>query len=291
MQLLADALDDHARRGQVAFQRSVIASHAGLWHEADAAAQQALACATRCGDEGLRLRALQRRAVALRSLGDYTGARTIAEQALAEARAGSHPVESLALRHQTMALARKLGNRRSEIVALANLGNSERQLGNYGAARQHLKRAIGHMRRADDRVMLCSPLAALALVCVAQGEAAQALHHAEKALALAHNQGAMQKAPEAQLAVGEAHLALGDPAAAAPVIAHVEGGGSLQGGQTHPIEHICFRVLQWAGDARADAWLQRAHASLQEEAGRIADDAMHQRFLHGVAHNAQVMAA
>ncbi len=354
MQALADALDDDARRGQVALQRSVIAAHAGAWRDADAAAQTALICATRVGDETLRLRALQRRAVALRSLGNYDSARTIAEQALAEARVGGHrlaqqvllsvlaniaeesghPVASLALRHETMALARELGNRRSEIVALGNLGNSERQLGDFDAARQHLQEAVRLMRRADDRAMLCSPLTALALVSVALGEPAQALHHAEEALALARTQGALQKALEAQLVLGEAQFALGqrdaaagsfeatrasglaagntvwidaaaglarvalaagDAAAAwaavAPVIAHVEGGASLQGGETHPIEHTCFCVLQQAGDARADAWLQRAHASLQDEAARIDDAALRQRFLQAVAQNAAIVAA
>jgi hypothetical protein len=54
---------------------------------------------------------------------------------------------------------------------------------------------------------------------------------------------------------------------------------------------ICHRTLSNAGDPRALAWLQRAHAELLEVAATISDAALRDGFLNNIPDHRAILAA
>src|SRR5205085_8526222 len=83
---LADLLDDDSRRANVAWRRSLRAMRMADWAAQESAARDSLACATRAGDDELRLHAVRLLAVVKTLQGDIEGGRALAQQGLAEAR-------------------------------------------------------------------------------------------------------------------------------------------------------------------------------------------------------------
>ena len=57
------------------------------------------------------------------------------------------------------------------------------------------------------------------------------------------------------------------------------------------IELTCYRVLSNAGDARALAWLQRAHAEMRTVAATITDESRRDGFLNNLAEHRAILAA
>jgi hypothetical protein len=99
------------------------------------------------------------------------------------------------------------------------------------------------------------PLAGLALVALTQGDLAQARAHVEE------------------------------------ILAHLESG-SLDGtDEPFRVYLTCDRVLRANGDLRAEGLLETAHRLLQEEAARIADQALRRSFLENVAAHCEIVAA
>ena len=239
---LAEALDDDTRRAEVAWRRSDIALRTADFHTMESAARQAMALAERAGAVALGLRAQQRLAVALATLGDTAAGRAIAQSSLAAARAlGLRSAEALALSalavvaneqedwmgslealQQKLRVERELGNRRSICTTLVNLGAAWLELGEQSQARRHLEEGLRLARAVGDRATECYPLLSLAVLALRQGDAASARAHAQSALGIAVAMHDSLIEANALCRLGDAELALGrhDAAAAAFERAH-----------------------------------------------------------------------
>ena len=229
LQRLADTLDDDDRRAEVAWRRSDIALRTADYPAMERAARQSLALAERAADPTLGLRAQARLAIALGMLGDAAAGKALALDGLAAARAqGLRLVEArylnalsvmasllddlvlgLEVARQSVVIERELGNPRNQAKMLCNLGSSLRCCGERAEARSCLELGLQLLREAGDRAAESYALSELAALALWEGDAAQALRHAQAALAIAV--GAQNREIECfvQLELGDAELALG----------------------------------------------------------------------------------
>jgi class 3 adenylate cyclase/tetratricopeptide (TPR) repeat protein len=229
MDRLAELLADDGRRAEAARRRGARAMRLADWAATESAARQGLACATRAGDDDLRLNALRLLASARAWQGDIGGARELALQGLDEARSlGLRGLEArllsvlsivagmqgdalgnLDLHRQIVEIDRETGDRVSEAISLLNQGWGWISLGELTLARRDLDAALQMVRTNGDRnaegVVLCL-MSALALL---QGDETQALGLARSALDIAVAAQARDREAEAGLRLGDAELALG----------------------------------------------------------------------------------
>ena len=226
---LADALADDRRRAEVAWRRSVRAMRMADWAGMESAARHGLACATRAGDDSLRLLSLRLLAVAEVSQGRIDAGRALALQGLDEARRlGLRGVEAMLLNvlgiaaemqgdlvgpleldRQSLQINRETGDRVSEAIALANRGNGWMKLGDLVQARRDLDAALQMLRANGDRVVEGVTLANLSTLALWQGQEARALALARQALEITVAAQARDIAVNAGLGLGDAELALG----------------------------------------------------------------------------------
>ena len=231
---LADTLADDCRRADLARRRSVRAMRMADWAAQESAARHGLACATRAGDDGLRLHALRLLAAARISQGDTQAGRALALQGLAEARSLKlHGVEarllnvlaiaaemqgdlvgSLDLNQQSLQAHREAGDRVNEAIALLNLGEGWLRLGDLVQARRELDAALQMVRANGDRVVEGVALANLSTLALWQGDETRALALARSALEIAVEAQARDWEVHAGLRLGSAELALGRTAEA-----------------------------------------------------------------------------
>ncbi len=227
------------------------------------------------GDRRSEAVALSNLGLAWLELGDLAQARRDLEESLSLLRAnGDRVIEgatlcnlselalmrgegapALALARSAVGLLATLQARDREVDARLKLGQAELALGRHEAARQ----AFGHMRQLAQEID--SPWqhdasAGLALVDLAQGDAAGALREVEA------------------------------------VLAHVAAGGTLHGTvKPRLIELTCYQVLSRARDPRAARWLARAHEALQQQAGSIPDPDLCRSFLENVPCHREIVRA
>ena len=231
---VAEVLDDDRRRAEVARRRSLRALRMADWAAQERAARHGLACATRAGDDGLRLNALRLLAMAQVYQGDIAAGRALALQALDEARRlGLRAVEgrllntlsiaaerqgdqvgALDLDHQSLQALRETGDRVNEAISLANLGEGWLKLGDLAQARCELDAALQLLRSNGDRVVEGAALATLSTLALWQGDETRALALARQALDIAVAAQARGIEVLAALCLGDAELALGRSAAA-----------------------------------------------------------------------------
>ena len=233
MLALAEALppgtEGDARRAEAAWRRCDIADRTGEWARAEREARRALQLAERAGAEDVALRAMQRLAQALAFQGNPSAGLAIAEAGLARATALGSPVAqsrlanamslcagergdwAASLRHDVAMLGycRQAGDRRSEAVALINLGVGYLRFGAYPQARRYLEESLELNKALGNRVVQGGSLAGLSELALREGDAAAALAHGQAAMEILvaansrlyqidalHNQG------NAQLALG-----------------------------------------------------------------------------------------
>ena len=231
---LADALDDDRRRADAAWRRSLRAMRMADWAGQESAARHGLACATRAGDDGLRLHALRLLAAARVYQGDIDGGRALALQGLAEARSlGLRGVEArllnalsvaaetqgdvvggLDLARQSLQTFRETGDRVNEAITLSNLGEGWRKLGDLAQAQRELDAALRLLRANGDRTVEGAALGILSALALWQGDETRALALARSALDIAVAAQARDIEVIARLRLGDAELALGRWAAA-----------------------------------------------------------------------------
>jgi tetratricopeptide (TPR) repeat protein len=148
---------------------------------------------------------------------------------------------------QSLELAQTLGSREHEADSLTYLGHALAGLQRWAEARQAYQHALTLRRELKQTQRTMEPLAGLAHVALAQGEAAPARAYADEILQFV-----------------EAHSleSLDDPF-------HT----SLR----------CYRVLQTVNDPRAQTILRTAYQLLQVRAAQLDDETMRQSFLENVA--------
>ncbi len=288
LQVLADAMDDDQRRGEVAWRRSHVALRTADYLAMEVAARQALALAERAGAAELGLRAQQRLSVALSLLGDPAAGRVLALEGLAASRAqGFQRVEglflnalwmmamlqddlvgSLVLIQQLLRFQRALGNRQSEAVALGNLGIAWLALGDHAQAQGPLHEALQRYRAMGNRASEAAPLSTLAKLALWQGNPAMALTQANAALAITTAVQDRFLCAAALCTIGEAELGLGQAGAAAGAFERAQALGEAIG---HGIRFEAAAGLARVALARGDVGgaLARVDSLLTDMAGGV----------------------
>ena len=269
LQVLAEAMDDDQRRGEVAWRRSHLALRTADYRAMEVAARQALALAERAGAAELGLRAQQRLSVALAMLGDPAAGRLLALEGLAASRAqGFQRVEglflnalwmmamiqddlvgSLVLIQQLLSFQRALGNGQSEAVALGNLGIAWLALGDHAQAQGPLNEALRRYRAMGNRASEAAPLSTLAKLALWQGDLAMALTHANAALAISTAVQDRFLCANALCTIGAAELGLGHDGAAAGAFERAQALGEAIG---HGIRFEAAAGLARVALARGD---------------------------------------
>ena len=231
---IAEILDQDRKRCDVAWRRSNLALRTGDYATLQSAARQTMELAQRSDDTVLALRGQHRLALALNYLGDVGLGRALAHNGLVEAKllgaralealflnalsviadSQADQVASLELDAQDLQINRELGNRRNEAIALGNLGKGWLRLGAHAQARQFLEEGLHLSRAVGDRAVEPNTLVALSTLELRQGHAALALAHAQLAVDLLHAVGSTDFEAIALCALGDAHLALHQHAAA-----------------------------------------------------------------------------
>jgi len=204
------------------------------WAAQESAARNGLTCATRAGDDTLRLQALRLVASARVMQGYIDEGQALALRGLAEAKAlGLRSVEArllntlaavalmrddvvgaLDLSRQGLSIHRETGDRVNEAIALSNLGRGWLALGDLPQARRELDTALLLARANGDRVVEGSALCKLSTLALWQGDETRALALARTALEIAMAAQARDDEVLAGLALGDAELTLGRTAAA-----------------------------------------------------------------------------
>ncbi len=226
---VAEALDDDRRRAYVAWRRSDLSRRIADFPTMESAALRAVECAARVGDVELRLKSQRMIATARAAQGDLDGGQALAERTLDEARTrGLRKVEGDCLNtlgviadsrgdamgflermEQSFAAYQLAGDRRGAAIAKSNLGVGWVALGALERGRSDLTEGLRLIRENGDRALECSPLRVLAMLSSWQGNDAEALTLARKAVDTAVAVGARDWEAVALGHLGDAEVALG----------------------------------------------------------------------------------
>ena len=275
---LAEALDDDARRSDVALRRAYLAFRTAQYTQAQALAGTALELAQRHDAQPLMLRARHMQAIALYCLGDLEPARVIARagidtaRALGERRLELRFINALAViaardtdlvggyTHdvQAMQLCRELGNRADEAVCLSNLGNTMLGFGDFDTARNHLDEALRLARAVGARFVEPHVLRHLGLLALQRGEPMQALELAQQSRALSVQMKDKSSEASSTLCTAQAELALGHEAAAHADFLHAQ---ALCAELDHPQRLDATAGLARLALARGDMVQASAHVA------------------------------
>jgi predicted ATPase len=213
---------------------------------------------------------------AARMYGDYATARTYCEQSLR--------------------IFDEIGHRRFASIVYSNLAVIANLEGAYADARAFTEQALRLAREVDDRFTESTIAGCLGDALLGLGQPIEAAAAYRSAVDSLRALGLPYAATEAVAGLARVALAQGDIAAALAhceeVLAFLERGGSLDG--TNDPLHvllICYQVLRAASDPRAASVLERAHATLHEQAAKITDEAMRHSFLENVPYHRAIVAA
>ena len=235
LDLLADALDDDARRAHVAYRRGIVALRTADWPACEHAGRRAMALAEQAGADEVRLLAMRLVSLALAKRGDLGAAQPLVHSALQQARGkGLRAVESLCLNAlavmasmqsdaigvldyatQDLAVNRETGNRRGEAISLSTVGCGWMDLGEHARAAHELEASLRLLRANGDTVIEVATLSCLSTVAGRQGDTAQALVLAQTAVDTAAAVRAHDQQAIALSKLGHAYFGLGQLDAAA----------------------------------------------------------------------------
>ncbi|MEO7152973.1 MAG: adenylate/guanylate cyclase domain-containing protein, partial [Burkholderiaceae bacterium] len=227
LQQVGDALNDDARRAELATRRSILAGRTGDYRGQEGAARLAMTLAGRAGDQEQRLNAQRLLADALVRLDDVSAAQTLAREGLAEARLrgllgvqgrflnaltviASHRqdlVEMLEAGRQATELRRALGDRRNEAIGLCSTGSGWLDMGELVQARRDLEAALQLHTAIGDRALEPIVLANLSQLMLWEGDLDGAIETARAALEIAEAVQAAGMQVLALWALGNAELA------------------------------------------------------------------------------------
>lgn len=231
---LAEASNDDVRRAQAWSRRCqfllLAADYAGM----KAAAREGMACAARAGDDALRLAAMRMLALAHLYLVDSDAGVRLAQQCLLQARAlglvsieanclntlgmieqvRDDPVGRLRCHEQELPLWRRLGDRRSEVLTLANIGGAWLAMGELVHSRRHCEEALRLARAMGNRFIECGALCSLSKLERWLGNGPQAVLLAQTAWLAASAVGMPNWQSLALKRLGDAQWLVGDLEAA-----------------------------------------------------------------------------
>jgi predicted ATPase/class 3 adenylate cyclase len=311
---LARETGDRRGEGLALGTRGAIAWYQGDYAAARAAYEQSLRICRAIGNrqgEGLVLGNL---GLAASAQSDYAAARAAYEQSLRICRAiGDRLGEGWALGvlgdaalsqgdyaaaraayEQSLRIRREVGDRQGESWALGSLGLIAHSLGEHEAARSYGQQALSITQAIGDRDWEAFVLAVIGHAELGLGRrpAAAAAYHA--ALSIRRDLGQPNKATEPLAGLARIALAEGDSATAlarvSDILAHL-ADGTLDGvDEPLRVYLTCYHALRAAGDVRAGAILEAAHALLHERAARIPDDTTRRSFLEQVPHHRELTA-
>jgi class 3 adenylate cyclase/tetratricopeptide (TPR) repeat protein len=231
----------------------------------------------------------------------------------AELGLGDYPA-ALGWAEEAHAFCVQVGDRMQATLALINRGNAQHGLGQLQAARATLQEADAVLAAVGARNYRATGLCILGDLLLTQGDAAAARSAFEQARSDLLAMGLQREALDAVAGLACAWHLLGDlpralaelqpllaaagpavpqarpePPADAPADAPGDVSADASADATadaliaspHSARTLwlAHQVLAAAGAAEAPAWLQRAHAALRAQAGRIGDPVRRQRFL------------
>lgn len=155
-----------------------------------------------------------------------------------------------------LAIAIQVGDRSAEAWAFTYLGNCHLQTGKLEAAKSAYNKALEIRYELEQPSLATETIAGLARVSLAEGDLAAALDNLQ------------------------------------PVLEYLSEGNSLDGtDQPMLVYHTAFRVLERAGDPRAEQVLESAYAYLSALAENIRDKTARQAFLQDIKIHQEIMSA
>jgi predicted ATPase len=272
---LARRLGDRRQECRVLGNLGTLAGEQGDLTAARGYLEDNLAIARAIGDRQMAGVMLGNLGFTLANQGDYATARGYLEQSLALTRATHDQLmEAAALNNlglvavnqgdfvtarnvyeRCLKLAQDLGDPVFEGWARRGLGNAALGVQDLDVAEEAYRQALATLRAVDNPALVAEPLAALARVVLARGEAAEARETIEEILA---------------------HLAT----------------GTLEGAEEPMLVYlICYQVLRANDDPRAQTLLTRARRELLAQAGHIPDEATRHAILEHVPAHRELLAA
>ena len=197
---------------------------------------------------------------------------------------------------QALALGRQAGWRLTEATAHFNLGQCALARADIAAALACADDAFELARQIEERTIMARSFLLRADACEAAGDPPAALAALDAARTRFE---AIDAAPHVAITsalIAEHCRLTGDLTRAQAevnrVLLALAGGVSLDGtGEEMRVRHLCVKVLQATGDARATPQLEALHADLQATAARISDAATRLAFLENVAAHREIDAA
>jgi tetratricopeptide (TPR) repeat protein len=187
---------------------------------------------------------------------------------------------------QILIHSREMGIRSWQGRALIDLAYAASAMGHCEQALPRVQHALALAHETGDRGLRADALRHLGhhLEALARCEEAGAAY--EQSLVLRRQMGIVNAALEPQAGLARVHLATGDLARALELVEgildHLENG-TLEGTEQPLLVYLtCYRVLQAAGDTRAQAVLEEGYRLLQEIAGKLTDPELRQSFLENV---------
>jgi class 3 adenylate cyclase/tetratricopeptide (TPR) repeat protein len=247
---------------------------------------------------------------------DYVAAQAYYEKALETARAVGHrALQSMQLLNlgyvlgllgdyaaasgyleRGLRLARETGHRASELYAALNLSANAEILGEYQAALQYAQQSLQLANETGDRAGEAWAQTYLGHSLLALGHLPQSRSAYQRALDLHTSMKQPALATEPLAGLARVALELGDPAAAQPhistILAHLEGGGSLDGtDQPLRVYLTCYLCLREADEKRAASILETAHQVLMTRVETIQAQALKHAFLENIPYHRNILRA
>lgn len=238
--LLRDVLDGTGgvpplRAARLATVLAVYPSARGDWAAGARIAGMALDAARRAGDARLAAHAHHQLGIALAQRGERAQAAFHQERALAGFRdtgdrqreatilnsigkrlayqEGRYP-EALRSLRESLRVARAIGDRGAELLALNNLGGVEVLAGNHARARPYMEQALELCRQAGDRRLEAVALSNLGSAVLELGEPSRAVAHQRRALEILRSLGDRRFEAMVLTELSGAYRRSGQPAAA-----------------------------------------------------------------------------
>jgi len=192
-----------------------------------------------------------------------------------------------------LCIAREIGDRLGEGVALAALGLLSHHLGHDEAALESSQQALDIAQEIGDRSGQGGALTHLGHALAGLGRLAEAAAAYQQALALRRELGELQLALEPLAGLARVSLAQGElsraKAQVEQIVDHLESG-TLDGAEERFRVYLsCYRVLRADQDPRARGVLEAAHSLLQEQAARISDEELRRSFLENVTAHREIV--
>jgi predicted ATPase/class 3 adenylate cyclase len=194
---------------------------------------------------------------------------------------------------KSLEMKSRVGDRTGQGFSRYYVGLAHAYLGRYAEAEAAFRASLDLRREIGDERGAGYSLYGLGLAAQGQGDFGSAADYFEQAHAVYAELGMKAEAILALSYLGQARLGLEDLAGAAEAS---EQAMALLAEQksTEEVQQVYFnyyRLLAARGDPAAAEFLEKAHAAMMDQAGRIGDEAQRRAFLEKVKVNREIQAA